>query len=125
MKFKISCLYRDDRHWKSQQAQAAAQKKKDGDDDENLNESNYDEFSGYGGSLFSGGAYDEDDKEADLIYDMIDSRQDERRKIYREKIEAEAIEKYRKERPKIQQQFSDLKVILTRRLKAHKHSVSW
>lgn len=34
---------------------------------------------------------------------------DERRRTYREKREAEEIEKYRRERPKIQQQFIDLK----------------
>lgn len=34
---------------------------------------------------------------------------DERRKTYREKREAEEIERYRRERPKIQQQFVDLK----------------
>lgn len=37
----------------------------------------------YGGSLFSGGAYDEEDKEADAIYDAIEERQDERRREYR------------------------------------------
>ena len=36
--------------------------------------------------------------------------QDERRKEHREKREREELEKYRKERPKIQQQFADLKV---------------
>ncbi len=54
--------------------------------------------------------YDAEDKEADEIYDAIDSRQDERRKQYREQAEQEALLKYRKERPKIQQMFSDLKV---------------
>jgi pre-mRNA-processing factor 6 len=105
---------RDERHWKAhqQQAAAAAAAKKD-DDNENLNDSNYDEFAGYSGSLFASGAYEEDDKEADEIYRMIDDRQDERRKVYREKLEAELIEKYRKERPKIQQQFADLKVFFT------------
>lgn len=34
---------------------------------------------------------------------------DERRKTHRERREAEEIEKYRRERPKIQQQFVDLK----------------
>lgn len=34
---------------------------------------------------------------------------DEKRKEYREKRLKEEIEKYRQERPKIQQQFSDLK----------------
>ena len=46
---------------------------------------------------------------ADEIYEMIDSKMDERRKIYREKKEQEMLQKYRDERPKIQEQFSDLK----------------
>ena len=44
-------------------------RKKDDDDDENLNESNYDEFNGYGGSLFGKyDPYEKDDEEADAIY---------------------------------------------------------
>jgi len=50
-----------------------------------LNDSNYDEFSGYGGSLFSKDPYDKDDEEADQIYDAIEKRMDEKRKEYREK----------------------------------------
>ena len=34
---------------------------------------------------------------------------DEKRKVYREEREKKRIEKFREERPKIQQQFSDLK----------------
>ncbi|KAI4456602.1 pre-mrna splicing factor [Holotrichia oblita] len=78
-------------------------------DEEDLNDSNYDEFSGYGGSLFSKDPYDKDDAEADAIYEAIDKRMDEKRKEYREKRLREELEKYRQERPKIQQQFSDLK----------------
>lgn len=74
-----------------------------------MNDSNYDEFSGYGGSLFSKDPYDKDDAEADAIYEAIDKRMDEKRKEYREKRLREELEKYRQERPKIQQQFSDLK----------------
>lgn len=96
----------DDRH-----APPTKKKKKDEeeDDDEDLNDSNYDEFSGYGGSLFSKDPYDKDDEEADMIYEEIDKRMDEKRKEYREKRLKEELEKYRQERPKIQQQFSDLK----------------
>lgn len=75
-----------------------------------------------------------DDEEADEIYHQVDMRQDEKRKDYRyflctnlkyhacycfneisnflifsEKKYAEMIAKYRMERPKIQQEFSDLK----------------
>ncbi len=54
--------------------------------------------------------YEEDDREADRIYAAIDDRLDERRRDHREKRERDELEKYRMERPKIQQQFSDLKV---------------
>ncbi|CAB4061616.1 PRPF6 [Lepeophtheirus salmonis] len=76
---------------------------------EDLNDSNYDEFAGYGGSLFGKDPYEKDDEEADAIYEAIDSRMDEKRKQYREEREKRETEKYRQERPKIQQQFSDLK----------------
>lgn len=96
----------DDRH-----APPPAKRKKneEEDDDEDLNDSNYDEFSGYSGSLFSKDPYDKDDAEADAIYEAIDKRMDEKRKEYREKRLKEDLERYRQERPKIQQQFSDLK----------------
>jgi len=96
----------DDRH------APPVKKKKDDDEDEdeNLNESNYDEFAGYGGSLFrSSEPYEKDDEEADAIYQAIDDRMDEKRKQYREERYKAEVEKYRQERPKIQQQFSDLK----------------
>lgn len=84
-------------------------KKDDDDDNEDLNESNYDDFAGYGGSLFTTGPYEKDDEEADIAYETIDRRMDGRRKERREKKYKETVEKYRQERPKIQQQFSDLK----------------
>ena len=79
------------------------------DDEEYLNDSNYDEFNGYSGSLFNKDPYDKDDEEADKIYEDIDTRMDEKRKDYREAKLKRELEKYRQERPKIQQQFSDLK----------------
>lgn len=100
-------LFSDDRH-----APPLAKRKKkeeEEEDDEDLNDSNYDEFSGYSGSLFSKDPYDKDDAEADAIYESIDKRMDEKRKEYREKRLKEDLERYRQERPKIQQQFSDLK----------------
>ena len=68
------------------------------------------QFSGYGGSLCSKDPYDKDDEEADMVYEAVDKRMDEKRKERREKKFQEEVEKYRQERPKIQQQFSDLKV---------------
>ncbi|CAJ0932341.1 unnamed protein product, partial [Mesorhabditis belari] len=88
----------------------AKQGKEERDEAEDLNDANYDEFEGYSGSLFSRmDPYDKDDEEADEIYHQVDMRQDEKRKDYREKKYAEAIAKFRMERPKIQQEFSDLK----------------
>ncbi|XP_065898185.1 pre-mRNA-processing factor 6-like [Dysidea avara] len=88
--------------------------KDDADEIEDLNDSNFDEFSGYGGSLFSSGPYEKDDEEADAVYDSIDQRMDSKRKDRREQKLKEEVEKYRMERPKIQQQFSDLKRALSR-----------
>lgn len=68
------------------------------------------QFAGYGGSLFASAPYEADDKEADEIYCTIDNRMDSKRKERRERKFQEEIEKFRQERPKIQQQFSDLKV---------------
>ena len=99
----------DDRHAPPPAAAAVVTKKED-DGEPDLNDSNYDEFAGYGGSLFSSkDVYEKDDEEADAIYQAIDDRMDEKRKQYREQRFAAEIEKYRQERPKIQQQFSDLK----------------
>lgn len=100
----------DERH--PQPAKKA--KKDDEDEEEDLNESNYDEFAGYGGSLFGKDPYEKDDEEADAIYAAIDERMDEKRKQYREERIRQEVEKYRQERPKIQQQFSDLKRELTK-----------
>ncbi|VDN95867.1 unnamed protein product [Rodentolepis nana] len=85
------------------------EQEKEDEPEEDYNESNYDEFTGYGGSICSKDPYEKDDEEADEIYKSIDERMDERRKTYREKREAAEIERYRRERPKIQQQFVDLK----------------
>ncbi|CDW55092.1 Pre mRNA processing factor 6 [Trichuris trichiura] len=84
------------------------------EEEEDLNDANYDEAifkfpARYGGSLFSKDPYDKDDEEADAVYQLIDDRQDEKRREYREQKLKKLIEEYRKERPKIQQEFSDLK----------------
>ncbi|GIY90401.1 pre-mRNA-processing factor 6 [Caerostris extrusa] len=102
----------DDRHAPPNKRKKMQQKDEEEEDDEDLNDSNYDEFAGYGGSLFSKDPYDKDDEEADAIYEAIDKRMDEKRKEYREmKLKVE-LERYRQERPKIQMQFSDLKADL-------------
>ncbi|XP_033726483.1 pre-mRNA-processing factor 6-like [Pecten maximus] len=94
----------DDRH-----APPVKKSKNDEEEEEDLNEANFDEFAGYGGSLCSKDPYDKDDEEADAIYEAVDKRMDEKRRERREIKLKEELEKYRQERPKIQQQFSDLK----------------
>ncbi|KAJ7594180.1 PRP1 splicing factor, N-terminal-domain-containing protein [Mycena floridula] len=59
--------------------------------------------------LFAGTTYEQDDEEADKIYDLVDDAMDSRRKARREAREQEELVKHRAERPKIQQQFADLK----------------
>ena len=72
-------------------------------------ESNYDEFSGYSETLFKGGTYEEDDVEADRIYEAVDERMDSRRKRRRELQKMDELRKNRSDRPKIADQFADLK----------------
>lgn len=73
-------------------------------------ESNYDEFAGYSERLFSRGTpYEEDDQEADRIYEAIDERMESRRKRRREMNLLDNIKKNRTERPTIADQFADLK----------------
>lgn len=72
-------------------------------------ESNYDEFAGYGERLFAAGAYDEDDREADQIYDSVDDIMENRRKRSREKQLLLEQKRAKTERPRIADQFSDLK----------------
>ncbi|KAH9933150.1 PRP1 splicing factor, N-terminal-domain-containing protein [Epithele typhae] len=59
--------------------------------------------------LFAGTTYEADDEEADLIYEQVDKNMDARRRARREARENEELAKHRAERPKIQQQFADLK----------------
>ncbi|CAM9708855.1 unnamed protein product [Chrysoparadoxa australica] len=72
-------------------------------------ESNYDEFSGYGEKLFSDTPYDKEDEEADRIYEAIDERMDMRTKRRREENRLDEIKRQRQDRPKISDQFADLK----------------
>jgi len=74
-----------------------------------LNDSKYDEFTGYAGSLVDQMPYDEDDEAADQVWNEIDSRMDERRKSRREQRVSEQLTKFRSVRPKLQHQFTDLK----------------
>lgn len=79
---------------------------------EDLNDSNYDPFAGYASNLFSAGAYDDEDIEADLIYEAIDKRQDSKRRERREKREKEQWMEYHRKRPKIHEFFAKEKLQL-------------
>ncbi|CDO64907.1 pre-mRNA-processing factor 6, putative [Plasmodium reichenowi] len=81
----------------------------DDKDKNDYSDFNYDEFHGYSESLFKDTEYDEEDKEADEIYDKIDSLMDIRRKSRRENKLKEEISKMRATKPTITQQFGDLK----------------
>jgi len=72
-------------------------------------EQQFDKFMGSEAGMFSGGVYEEDDKEADKIWDEVEEYMDERRRDQREKRLREEVERERKENPKITEQFRDLK----------------
>lgn len=69
----------------------------------------FDEFEGNDVGLFASAEYDEDDKEADEVWEAIDKQMDLRRKDRREARLKQEIEKYRASNPKITEQFADLK----------------
>ncbi|KAI8921006.1 PRP1 splicing factor, N-terminal-domain-containing protein [Powellomyces hirtus] len=90
-----------------EKAKAAAEGKGPRGDDDDDDERFQDPDNETG--LFNAAPYEADDEEADRIYEEVDAKMDERRRVRREAREREELEKYRKERPKIQQQFADLK----------------
>nr|GEY26674.1 protein stabilized1 [Tanacetum cinerariifolium] len=69
----------------------------------------FDEFEGNDVGLFASAEYNEEDKEADAIWDEIEKQMDSRRKDRREARLKEEIENYRVSNPKITEQFVDLK----------------
>ena len=76
-------------------------------------ETSFDKFGGFSHALFNNTPYDKEDKEADEIYKSIDERMDSKRKKRREKNEEERRKKMRREKPRIADQFADLKKNLT------------
>ena len=59
--------------------------------------------------MFMDASYEQDDKEADLIYAAVDKKMDTRRKKRREDIVKAQLDEYRKANPKISQMFTDIK----------------
>ena len=72
-------------------------------------DSKFDEFMGNDTGVFAGGAMDEEDKEADEVWEQIDERLDERRRQQREAKAKQGMDRFRVENPKISEQFADLK----------------
>lgn len=58
---------------------------------------------------FAVSEYDQDDREADKIWEEIDEHMDQRRRKEREKRLKEDLEQMRKRNPKITETFADLK----------------
>ncbi|GMH38698.1 hypothetical protein BSKO_06582 [Bryopsis sp. KO-2023] len=83
----------------------------DNEEEDELDDSKFDEFMGNDSGMLAGtfGEYDEDDKEADEIWEAVDQHMDMRRRDRREKRLKDEIEKFRAENPKITEQFADLK----------------
>lgn len=79
------------------QAKGAEKKEED-----TVDETKFDEFMGNDAGAFAAtGEYDQDDREADAVWDQIDEYMDQRRRDRREKILKEELEKYRAANPKI------------------------
>lgn len=85
-------------------------------DQADYSESNYDEFSGYSGERLFSTNYEEDDVEADQIYSKVDEAMESRRRKAREQQLLLSQKKARtgaagavQERPRIADQFIDLK----------------
>lgn len=76
---------------------------------QDYSDANFNNWSGYEGSLFSNTAYDAEDREADDILENVEKYLDGRRSSKRQKIMEQEIEKIEKETPKHQEQFADLK----------------
>lgn len=76
--------------------------------EENLSAAMYDEFNGYGGSLFAGKNYDKEDEAVDRIYQAFDERMASRHaKHRREKVTQQTTET--EKRPTTELEFKDLK----------------
>lgn len=62
---------------------------------EDISESNFDQFTGYGEKLYDVSApYDSEDREADDIYESVDQKMDDRRSEKREASLKESLERF-------------------------------
>jgi len=82
------------------------------DPKEDYSDANFDEWNGYGGSLFTGIKEDAEDREADQTFAKVEDYLDGRRKKKREEKAKELNLKYASEKVDYTAKFSDLKTIL-------------
>ncbi|XP_031378280.1 probable protein phosphatase 2C 22 [Punica granatum] len=80
----------------------------EGDDKDNDENRKFDEFEGNDVGLFTFAEYDEDDKDADAVWEAIDKRMDSRRKDRREVRLKREIEKYRSSNQQMRTRMSDV-----------------
>jgi pre-mRNA-processing factor 6 len=76
---------------------------------EDYSDANFDEWSGYGESLFAGTQEDAEDKEADMVFGKIEDYIDGRRRKKREEKVVEKMKEDEKAKKDYQAQFADLK----------------
>jgi pre-mRNA-processing factor 6 len=69
----------------------------------------FDAFLGADAGALAGGARDAEDREADAVWDAVDARMDERGRARRERAAAAEEATFRRDNPKISEQFADLK----------------
>lgn len=63
-------------------------------------------------AVFADAVYEDDDREADLIYAEVEQRMQSRRQKQRDQILQQQLNQYRQQNPSIRQQFADLKMDL-------------
>ncbi|PKI69140.1 hypothetical protein CRG98_010495 [Punica granatum] len=89
----------------------AEEEEEDKGDDKGYNENRkFDEFEGNDVGLFAFAEYDEDDKEADAVWEAINKRMDLRRKDRREARLKQEIEKYRASNQQMRTRMSDVSI---------------
>ena len=75
----------------------------------NFSEANFDKFAGYSERLFGDTPYDDDDREADRVYNEVDERMEQRTAKARAAREAEEAKKSKLTQSRIADGFADLK----------------
>merc|ERR1712170_138574 len=82
----------------------------EGEEGKDDSENPFDEFMGSDAGMFANtGNYDDDDREADAVWDAVDEFIDQRRRHNRENYLRNELDRFRENNPKITEKFVDLK----------------